>query len=845
MGTVTDHLLQLLETHIDRHGVVVWYDPQSHYSDVVTTLSWPDTAVHRYQGSFFLLRHKIEPYLAQDQVPRLLVYVDTGRSTTGHALAEVEAAGVVLEPGAPGERDTALATIGCTVLTDTLSPQALEEVLRNESLTLADLDRISQGAGPVTGVLSLVFGASASPSDVALTFMANPDVDDAIIAKSAQGDLAALLGEAFGLPEPASQSLSDLRILLMRHVLLTDFRAALPDEAASEVLVTAPFPGAQWQVEACQRLAARWRDSVQHRAAYKAVAHQMEQDYAIHSLDLPWETQVRAQTFPSIEALLLDRAERQILDGTYAEVVALAEQRQNSFWNVDENALRWSLIRVVASLLTSCTEVEEALKTQPWSAGEMITAYAQSTERGAEPWCVLDTLHRHMERLYAGPGSTPTLDQAVWKAREAYTAVMHRMAELFSDALARTQFQVPEIAQQINIFREQVAPRVQKGKVAYLWMDALRFEMAREFLAGLSEASRTTLIPALAAAPTLTAVGMAALLPDAERGLGLVEVGGQLASEVNGQPLRVRRERVEYLAQRGGYAVEFLTLADVLKPGRTVKECIGRAQLVVVTSQEIDQTAEQQPPYLARSLMDDLLIHIKRALHNLAELGVSTFVIVSDHGFLFGDELASDMLIDPPDGQTVKLTQRVWIGRGGTTPPGCLRVKASDVGVGGDLEFVFPPGLASFKVRGGADPYCHGGLSLQELIVPIAVVQMAPAEVPLAHVTFSLTMERPRVTSRVFTVAASYTVTSLFDVTSQWVRCMAQHRGEAVAHAVAAAYGYDDRTREVTLEKDRVNYITLMMTREVTQGPLTVLLVDPETEAELARLENVEVEIAI
>lgn len=845
MGAVTDHLLQLLETHIDRHGVVVWYDPQSHYSDVVTTLNWPDTAVHRYQGSFFLLRHEIEPYLAQDQVPRLLVYMDTARSTTGHALAEVEAAGVVLEPGASGERDTALATIGHTVLAGTLSRQALEEVLRNESLTLADLDRIAQGAGPVTGVLSLVFGVSASPSDVALTFMADPGMDDAIIAKSAQGDLTALLRDAFGLPEPVPQSLSDLRTRFTRHVLLTDFRASLPDETASEVLVTVSFPGAQWQVEACQRLAARWRDSVQHRAAYKTAAHQVEQDYAIHGLDLPWEAQGQAQTFPSIEVSLLDRAERQILDGTYAEVLTLAEQRRNSFWNVDENALRWSLIRVVASLLSGCTEVEEALKTQPWSAGEMITAYAQGTEGDAEPWCILDTLHRHMERLYAGPRSTPTLDQVVWKAREAYTAVMHRITELFSDALARTQFQVPEIAQQINIFREQVAPRVQKEKVAYLWMDALRFEMAREFLAGLSEASRTTLIPALAAVPTLTSVGMAALLPGAERGLGLVEVGGQLASEVNGQLLRVRRERVEYLTQQGGYAVEFFTLADVLKPTRTVKERIRRAQLVVVTSQEIDQTAEQQPPYLARSVMDDLLIHIKRALYNLAELGVGTFVIVSDHGFLFGDELASDMLIDPPGEQTIKLTQRVWIGRGGTTPPGCLRVKASDVGVGGDLEFVFPPGLASFKVRGGADPYCHGGLSLQELIVPVAVVQMAPAEVPLAQVTFSLTMERPRVTSRVFTVAASYTVTSLFDVNSRRVRCMAQHRGEAVAHAVAAAYGYDDRTREVTLEKDRVNYITLMLTKEVAQGSLIVSLVDPETEAELARLENVEVEIAI
>ncbi|HIC95695.1 TPA: PglZ domain-containing protein, partial [Candidatus Bipolaricaulota bacterium] len=538
-------------------------------------------------------------------------------------------------------------------------------------------------------------------------------------------------------------------------------------------------------------------------------------------------------------------AERQVLDGDYAEAVALAEQRQNSFWSVDENALRWPLIRAAASLLAGCARLTELLETRSWSAGEMIMAYAQGTEEDGEPWCVLDTLHRHMERLYAGLGSTPRLDQIVGKARQAYTAVMHRLAEHFGDALVRSQFQVSEVTQQINIFREQVAPRVQRGKVAYFWTDALRFEMARELLAGLAEAAQTTLIPALAAIPTLTSVGMAALLPGAERGLGLVEVGGRLASEVNGRPLRVRRERVEYLAQRGGYTVEVFTLADVLKPDHTVRERVGRAQLVVVTSQEIDSIAEQRVPYLARSVMDDQLLYIKRALRNLAGLGVDTFVITSDHGFLFGDELASDMLIDPPGGETVKLTQRVWVGRGGTTPPACLRVKASEVGIGGDLEFVFPKGLAGFRIRGGADPYCHGGLSPQELVVPVVVAQMTPAEAPLAPVAFSLTMERPRVTSRVFTVAASYTVTGLFDVASRRVRCVARHGSEIVARAVAAAYGYDDRTGEVALEKDRANYITLMMTKEVTRGHLTVYLVDPETEAELASLKHVEVEIAI
>lgn len=846
MGAVTDYLVKRIEAHVQHHGVVVWYDPAGHYAQVVAASPWSDVAVHHYQGSFFLLRHEIEPHLAGEHPPRLIVYVDMDRSATENALAEVEAAGVVLEPRGTGdERDTALATVGQAALSGILSPQTLEEVLRNERLTLADLDRIAQGAGPVTGVLSLVFGASASPSDVALAFLADPNVDEAIVAKGAQEDLAALLAENFDLSEPASHDLSTLRVQFIRHLLLTDFRAALPDDVAAHVLSTVPFPGTSWQVEACQRLADRWRDSVQHRAVYETAARWVERDYAIGELDLPWDVWQRAQTFPCIEDRLLEHAAQQILEGAWAEAAALAEERRTSFWSVDENALRWSLVRSVASLLFGCARLEEALQARSWSANEMIVAYAQGCEDDTDPWCVLDTLHRHMERLYAGVGPAPPLDRAVEMARQAYTAVMHRLAEAFSESLARVQFQVPEVAQQMRTFRDQVAPRLERGKVAYLWIDALRFEMARELMVGLAEGSEATLVPTLGAVPGLTVVGMAALLPGAEGGLGLVEAGGQLAVELNGYRLSTRRERVQFLSQRSGYIVEALTLNQALQPDQALKERVRRAQLVVLAAQEIDGVAEQQPPYLARSVMDDLLVHIRRALRNLADLGVDTFVMASDHGFLFPDELAGDALVEPPDGQTVKLTQRVWVGRGGTTPPGCLRVKASDIGVGGELELVFPPGLAGFRVRGGADPYCHGGLSLQELVVPVLVVQMAPPEAPLADVTFSLTMERPRVTSRVFTVAADYTVVGLFDAAQQRVRCLARHRGQTVARTVAAAYGYDDRTGEVVLEKDRVNYITLMMTHEMTRGRITISLLDAETGRELQRLEPVEVDIAI
>ncbi len=846
MGIVTDHLLQLLRTQVTRYGVVVWYDPQGHYTDVVTTLYLPDTGVYRFQDSFFLLRHEIEPHLAQERVPNLVIYVDLDRSLARRALAEVEALGVVLEPtGSRQERDTALTTIGRNALATTLSPSALEEILRNESLTLSDLDRIAQGTGPVTGALSLIFGSSASPSDVALNFLADPKIDDAISSRSVQNDLVALVREAFGFTLPASGNLSDLRVHLTRHVLLTDFRASLAEQVVANILTGVSLPGARWQIEACQRLAARWRDSLKHRLAYEVAAHQVEQDYAIHNIELSQETWQAIQTFPCAENKLLEWAEQRLLEGAYREVLSLAEKRQDSFWNVDENALRWSLIRTITSLHQVCTQVHKALQARSWSASEMVVAYSQGLSEGDEAWCVLDRLYRHMERLNTGPGTTPAIDKAVTLARGAYTLVAQQMAKLFGEVLLNTQFQVPEVAQQIDTFRKQVAPQLEHGKVAYLWIDALRFEMAQELLSSLANVKHATLIPALATLPTVTEVGMAALLPGAERGLGLIEVGGKLASEVNGQPLRTRKDRVEYLTQQGGYSTEVYTLADMLKPNRVVKERIKEAQLIVVTSQEIDGIAEKQPPYLARSAMEDVLIYIKRVLHQLTELGITTFIITSDHGFLFGNELDTDMQVNPPEGQTVKLTERVWVGHGGVTPPGCLRVKASEIGLGGNLELVFPPGLASFIVRGGAEPYCHGSFSLQEFVVPVMTVQMTPTRVSLAQGVFSLTMERLWVTARVFTVAASYTKTNLFDASSRRVYCTAWYEGEVVAQAVAAAYGYDNQTKQVTLEHGRINYITLMMMSEVTQGFLTVSLIDVETEAELKRLENVEVKIAI
>src|SRR5581483_4039069 len=171
-----------------------------------------------------------------------------------------------------------------------------------------------------------------------------------------------------------------------------------------------------------------------------------------------------------------------------------------------------------------------------------------------------------------------------------------------------------------------------------------------------------------------------------------------------------------------------------LPPSKLAKK-VEHAQVIVVRSQEIDHAGEGRFAYQARQVMDTVIDNIARAIRKLSGAGVEYCVVTADHGHLF---LPSDrdesMRIDPPGGQTVDLHRRCWIGRGGTTPTGCVRVSAAALGYASDLEFVFPTGPAVFRA-GGVLAFHHGGPSLPELIVPVLTVRTKSVVSP--HATAS------------------------------------------------------------------------------------------------------------
>src|SRR4051794_16739745 len=197
-GVVTESLKALIARQVADHRPVVWYDPRRAYAAGAGALATPDATVARYDDSFLQLRHEIAPLLNGLQPPPLVVYVPMDQGGTDHALIELEAAGVVMQPGQqPPVRNTRLSLVARNALRSLRGEAEAAEIEKQfeaGKLSLADLDAI--GERKDSGVLSLIFG-SGNPQEVALAFLASDRQDAEVQKRAAADDIIGLLRSTF------------------------------------------------------------------------------------------------------------------------------------------------------------------------------------------------------------------------------------------------------------------------------------------------------------------------------------------------------------------------------------------------------------------------------------------------------------------------------------------------------------------------------------------------------------------------------------------------------------------------------------------------------------------------
>jgi hypothetical protein len=846
-GPVSKYLTQRLETALRTRRVVIWYDRERAFESLFE--AWEPDGIRklRLEESYFRLRREAEPLVAdlrdgQGGDAPVLIYVPRERIVEKqNVLLPLEVLGRV--------HDQTLRAAARAALKDHHPPEKIRQWLDSPGVSLSELDELSAGEQDI-GPLEVVFG-KVGPQEVGLRLLRDSSYALQAAERGHVEDLRELLDRTFGVavppkitdPEPLRDAFAQ-RVLL--HEFLDDLR-----EIPSELREYSP-PEQSAQLTACRELAAELRRIKPLEEEYRRWAAAAVDHFGLDAgIDYDAEQLGRRDTFEFEADYALRHVRDLAVEGRWGEAAEWVRDRSTSFWAETDQLRRsqWRVARLAVDLWLTAERQQGEMPSKKRAPRAWVEWYT-TPETGA--WRA-DLLQRRLDEIqsvvWESPELADVLSEIVTRARAQAERLEQTAAERFLDCLSASGGDLSDLPLQQDIFQREVAPRTEQGKTVFVLADALRYEMAEELRELLSSSGEVELSHAVATPPTITVVGMAALTPGAENGLELTAGEGGLVPRVAGEALPdLARRRKRYQAALGDRVAD-LTLDDLRSRTQArLEEDARSADLLLLRVQDLDQVGELDNLSHARAVMNQVIKELQQALQRLARVGFKEFVVCADHGFLLRGDISDAMKLDLPDGEIIETHRRCVIGRHLAASDNHAVFRAADFGLGGDLELAFPRGINVFKTAGNL-AYHHGGLSLQELIVPVlrytAPVQQAAKQRP--SVTVSL-QGAPKITNAFFQVELVYQAGDLFDQQgSRRFRVTAREAkkaGDVVGTTMQATKGFRETGAEVELSSGESSVLIIFLTDPPTgEGKLKLVVDDVET-GEAITTETVEYDLA-
>lgn len=284
----------------------------------------------------------------------------------------------------------------------------------------------------------------------------------------------------------------------------------------------------------------------------------------------------------------------------------------------------------------------------------------------------------------------------------------------------KLDFSINGITQQRHFWQEYMTGN--RMKTAVIYVDALRYEMGAELQYLIDEEWQVEVDSLLSSLPSITKIGMTALLPLSKSILEWKkEKEDFIIYAENNTPINNKPDRIKFLENVLGASGKVVNLENFyrLSKQQITSEMSGIENLIVF-SNEIDTTGENIEDS-AVYLFPQLLKKIKIVTENLLRAGVEKVIITADHGFLLTNGLEGWNQISLSDEiDVVKKSRRYAIADNKIKGDWMVK-ELSWSHHKGDFYQYFPSSNYFFTASGGAK-FSHGGLSIQEVVIPILSV---------------------------------------------------------------------------------------------------------------------------
>jgi len=295
-------------------------------------------------------------------------------------------------------------------------------------------------------------------------------------------------------------------------------------------------------------------------------------------------------TFPFEERTFLNAAINGITANDNDATRRMLARNKNSVWlGKGESLAQWELIRAGLSLIEACDDFERQLPDHTRSQSDLwtstlavcakLTVYSENLSRPFGDF--LDT-HGLMEVV---------IDQA----RGRYRRLAEKVQNVFVKHVEAAGWPPQGRLSNADVFDRLLADRLKENgrRVAYLMIDALRYELGVALEKMLSEDGPVELQAAYAQLPSITLVGMASLLPGARAELSLALEADAMVPKLGDVRVGNVAQRMDVLKKRFGDRFQQTPLNEFVRGRPRISET---TDLLVLRSTEIRQSGSRAIP---------------------------------------------------------------------------------------------------------------------------------------------------------------------------------------------------------------------------------------------------------
>jgi uncharacterized protein (TIGR02687 family) len=500
----------------------------------------------------------------------------------------------------------------------------------------------------------------------------------------------------------------------------------------------------------------RWKDSQAHSVSFRQWAHQMERELQIATALSGVNERITLgdwDTFEIFEKFTLHRLCQSFSKGAAAVDIRVAvQQRRASFWRL-QHAHGYAA-------LEQAVDLRELLA----AADLTVDSVTGGVSRYVASWWRIDMAYRCCTWNLRRYGQIQVMEQITqWVEKSYVNNFLLPLADRWSDQVRGLEsWECSGVIAQRNFFDQFVKPFLAKGlKVFVIISDALRYEAAADFAKRLRSANRWTAdVEALfGVLPSYTQLGMASLLPGREWAVdatnATVTMGGRSATGT------ANRAEILSLACNGKatglQAEEFLEL-NTKTEGRAL---MRDHEIIYIFHNVIDKVGDATGTEAKTfDAVEQAFEELDQIIKKVANINGSNMLLTADHGFLFQqDDVDVDDATPLPSASEWTFRNRRFAFGKGISPDSKVKVFGSAaLGLDGDWSAAFPLSLGRFPLQGSGKRYVHGGLSLQEVVLPVVKIHKArtddtgrvevelirvPAKITTGQISISLFQDRP------------------------------------------------------------------------------------------------------